>query len=313
MASYRLHRGEPVAAALRRCAHDQVDEALADAQRDDRHEAVHEVRKRCKKVRAALRLVRLANEDLYERENAAFRDAARRISDLRDAHAHLETVDLLADADPEGAAADRYAPVRDGLRERRDELADGRIDDALAAVVRDLEAARDRIDGWDLDADGFAAIAGGLAKTYGRAVDRMADAYDDRTTEAFHEWRKRTKYHRYHVRLLQDLWTPVMRTRRRALHDLTDLQGDDHDLAELRETLRAEPDRYGGEELVAACVGLGDRKRAQLQHAARDLGARCFVEDADAFTARIGGYWEAWERPEGRSSMLADPVVPAGR
>ncbi|MFW6346768.1 MAG: hypothetical protein ACOC0M_10635, partial [Halomonas sp.] len=55
---------------------------------------IHQVRRRCKKVRALLRLVRSSNRPLYERENAAYRDAARRVADLRETTGLIEAFDL---------------------------------------------------------------------------------------------------------------------------------------------------------------------------------------------------------------------------
>ncbi|MFP4235455.1 MAG: CHAD domain-containing protein [Nitriliruptoraceae bacterium] len=309
MASYRFHRGEPIAAELRRIAADQTETALAELDEEAPHEAVHQVRKRCKKVRALLRLVRSSNGSLYERENAAYRDAARRISDLRDATGFIEAFELLADHHPQVVDTDRFAPVRDGLVRQRDEVAGRDLDDALAGVTSDLEAARDRIGDWDVPDEGFDALAGGLARTYERARDRMADAYDERTTAAFHEWRKRVKYHRYHVRLLQDCWAGVMKARRDEIHDLSDLLGDDHDLAELRAQLHEDPDRFGGAVVLGEFTALLDRHRARLQLDARGLGERVFAESPDDLAGRIGRYWEVWTEEPGDDEPLPDEAV----
>jgi uncharacterized coiled-coil DUF342 family protein len=57
---------------------------------EDPHETVHEVRKRCKETRATLRLVRELLPT-YSDENAHYRDAARRLSYIRDAQVLSET------------------------------------------------------------------------------------------------------------------------------------------------------------------------------------------------------------------------------
>lgn len=163
----------------------------------------------------------------------------------------------------------------------------------------DLEAVRGRIDSWTLPDDGFDAIAGGLGRTYGRARDRMADAADRGTAEAFHEWRKRVKYHRHHVQLLQGCWKTPMKARREELHALSDVLGDDHDLAELRTRLHEDPDRFGGARLVDGFTALLDRRRDQLQLDARRLGARLFVEPADDLVGRVHRFWDVWvEEPD---------------
>lgn|GEM_PF-2949584 len=169
------------------------------------------------------------------------------------------------------------APVRSALVERRAAVLDAEFEQRLAAVQADLAAALDRIAGWEVDGDDFEVVQGGFARTYRRARDRMDDAYEEATSEAFHLWRKRVKCHRYHVRLLQDLWPGMLRARRQELHELTDLLRDDHDLAVLRPDLVAEPDRYGGVDGVTTVCALLDRRRAELQAAAEPLGRRCFA------------------------------------
>ncbi len=309
MASYRLHRGETISSELQRIAADQTDKALAVLEAEEPHEAIHQVRKRCKKIRGLLRLVRTSNESLYEFENAAYRDAARRVSDLRDVTGFIEAFDLMAEHHPDLVDTGRFAPIRDGLLRQREEAAAHHLEDALAGVTSDLQAARERIADWSVSDDGFDALAGGLAKTYGRARDRMADAYDQRTTAAFHEWRKRVKYDRYHVRLLQDCWKGTMKARRDEMHDLSDLVGDDHDLAELRARLHEDPDDFGDAEVVEEFTALLDRRRAQLQFDAEGLGERLFVEPADDFVRRVRRYWEIWTRERDDEVLLPDDAV----
>ena len=97
--SFRIEKGDHLAKEVRRIARKQVEGAILDV-RDRDHddpETVHEIRKRCKKVRGLLRLVRPALGGTYDIENAHFRDAARSLSPLRDAHTALVAYDSLLD------------------------------------------------------------------------------------------------------------------------------------------------------------------------------------------------------------------------
>jgi CHAD domain-containing protein len=308
VASYRILQPDHLTDEVRRIATDQVDRGLAELDGEDRDEGIHQVRKRCKKVRALVRLVREADQDLYRRENAAFRDTARRASHLRDDAAMVEAYDALASAYEDHVELASFAAVRAALVARRDAAAPD-VDEVLAALRSDLEAARGRIATWELPGDGFEVLAGGLERTYRRSRKRRRDAYAEGSTEAFHEWRKRVKYHRYQVRLLQDAWPRVLRARRRELHTLGELLGDDHDLAVLRARLHADPDGHGGTDLVAALTGLLDRRRASLQVRADHLGARLFADEPGAFVGRIGSYWEAWAADRAEDARLAAPAV----
>ena len=103
---FRLQRGESINEEIQRIAEEQLEKAVAEIQDGelDRHEAVHQVRKRFKKIRGLIRLVRPAFEKTYQRENAMFRDAGREISAVRDAQSLIEAFDRLVPTEPEGKA-----------------------------------------------------------------------------------------------------------------------------------------------------------------------------------------------------------------
>lgn len=313
MAVYRWHPRSAAQDELRRIARVQIDRALGELDGGDRHRAVHVVRKRGKKIRALLRLVRPAAPALYRRENAALRDAMRRIAADRDAGVAVVTYDDLLARFSEDGMAEELAPVRAALAQRRAGLLGEELDTRLHAIRTDLMAARERVGDWALEGDGFDVLGGGVAKTYGRARAGMEEAYADATSPAFHAWRRRAKYHRYHLRLLQDAWPPVLEAHRRQVHELTDRLGDDHDLATLRQDLVAEPDRFAGERLVAALCGLLDRRRAELQAAAHGIGRRCFAEEPEHLVARLRTYWETASTTAPDGGPLPDPTVPPGR
>jgi CHAD domain-containing protein len=273
----------------------KVDRAIAHVDGDlDRHETVHEVRKRCKEVRAALRLVR-GVLPTYSEENAHYRDTARRISDVRDAAALVETFDdHVAPAAEDAGVLDGDTPaaVRDRFVERRETVATEQdLEGRLENVRADLVEGRERIDRLPVATEGFDAVAGGLRKSYRRARDRMAEAYEDPETERFHEWRKRVKYHRYHTRLLRRTWEGPMKARRAELKTLSDLIGDEHDMAVFIETMDDEelfaPDTR--ETLRDVIAG----RRAELRREGRPVGERLFAETPDRLVARLRGYWDA--------------------
>jgi hypothetical protein len=98
----RLRTEEPVAHGVVRVICEQLERArgeVADSELD-RDACVHQVRKRCKKIRAVLKLVRDSFPD-YRRGNRFFRDLARSLSDARDATVMVECLDGLRSTDPQ--------------------------------------------------------------------------------------------------------------------------------------------------------------------------------------------------------------------
>ncbi|MDX1650525.1 MAG: CHAD domain-containing protein [Myxococcota bacterium] len=299
---YRIQANESVQEALARIAAEQLDRAEAELEdpRLDLHATVHQVRKRCKKVRGLLRLVRPALTDgVYRRENDALRDAARLLSDLRDAEVLRRTVEDLLEED--AAALDRRAfdPVVRLLRERRDAAAgaadaDGRMD----AFATALHAVRGRCEGWTLEEEGWRALEGGLRKTCRRGRKAMKKAYDDPDPERFHDWRKRAKYGMYHLRLLRDVWRGPLEAWEEAQHLLSDFLGDDHDLAVLDHRIRNEPEVFGPPAVRETLRGLAAARGDLLRERARTLGARLYADTPGTYARRLGACFEAW-RAEG--------------
>ena len=296
---YRLTKSESVPQGIIRIVRDQIGRAVRELTDPalDRHEAVHQVRKRFKKVRAALRLVRAELGETYAGENAWFRDSARTLSQVRDAEALIETLEALRERFGEELDAAGFSTVRQALVERRERIAreEAGLEDRIVQLVRDLRSARRRAARWPLAADGFGALDEGLGLTYRRGRRALARAYEDPTLENFHEWRKRVKYHWYHIRLLRCVWPPVMDGYRTAVRRLADLVGQIHDLDVLRQTLLGEPECFGAGTRLKPLLKLVDRRQAELEAEARPLGRRVFAEKPADFLRRIGRYWEAWQ------------------
>lgn len=292
---YTLQPDETVSSGIKRITDGKVEAGIEHIDGDmHRHETVHEVRKRCKEVRAACRLVRPVLPT-YSEENAHYRDAARRISSIRDAHAAIETFDdhlRSAAEDDQALNAETLDGIRETLVERRDEMAAAQdLDERLANVRVDLIEGRERVSDLPIATEGYDAVAGGLRKSYQRARNRMEEAYEDPEFERFHEWRKRIKYHRYHSRLLRTVWVGPMKARRAELNELSDVIGYENDLAEFAMMMHDEElfEAETRNRLNQLIMGL----RSKYHRRGRPLGKRLFAEHPDQLVERIGAYWEA--------------------
>jgi CHAD domain-containing protein len=300
--AFRILAEESVEEAIQRIAREQIDRAIdeIDNQQLDRHEAVHQVRKRCKKIRGLIRLVRPQFEGTYQRENAWYRDAARPLSDVRDAQSIIDTFDTLIDHFGDQIDREAFAWVGQQLVDRRKRVVENEISlrKRLNQFLKRMREGRDRVAAWQLDDTGFRAIQGGLSKTYARGRTAMAQAYRHPSTETFHEWRKRVKYHWYHLRLLQDVWQGPVKARCDAADLLSDVLGDDHDLSVLQKTLLDHSIDVDGDETLQVLLGMITQRQVDLRTRARLLGAKLYAEKPKPFTKRLRRYWKVWQTGE---------------
>lgn len=288
--SYELKGDEELGAGLKRVAAGRAEKALERLRGGDEDpaEAIHGARKDMKKLRAVLRLSRGAlPKRLYKEENRRYRDAARALSASRDAEVKLETLDALAEQGRElpREAVEAWRQILD--RDREAAVNAAQAEAAIGLIEEGLE----RIQRWPLKGDSWKLVGGEVQRAYRRGRRAMAAATADPSEESFHEWRKRAKDLWYQLRLLGPAWSGPLGAVAEEAHRLTNLLGDHHDLAVLREDLR---ERRLGEEETRALEGAISSRQEQLAGEALDLGRRLYAEQPKAYGRRLRRYWEAW-------------------
>ncbi len=250
---YSIQPAETVSDAIRRITLEQLDRAIATIENQDvpRTEAAYALRKRCKKVRAVVRLARGPLNDLgiYRPANATLRDIAAVFSGIRDADVMLATyrraLTWFDQLSRKSADMRAFGPIRARLTQRRCNLLSDDEGLDIGALLDEAHCLllefRLGIACWDFPEDGLHAIEPGLRMTYGRVL-RSADAAKAlRSTEAMHEWRKWVKYHRNHLRLLKKLASCTLAMRIQTLWQLSDLLGLEHDLAMIHDLVGSDP------------------------------------------------------------------------
>lgn len=302
--AYRLSIDDDVATSVRGCAREQLAGAVQRLERaeEDPVVAVHEARKHLKKTRALLRLARPATGTrAYRRENDALREIGLALSGTRDADVLVQTADALARHAAGRLPADTFAQLRDALAA---EAADGRGPAGAAgggraapvfdSVIEALRAAELRVERWPLDDAGWKHVLAGATRAYERGGRAFAEARAEPTPERLHAWRKRAKDLWYHQRLLAPAWPGVLDAQAEEAHVLTELLGDDHDLAVLAERLAADENAAPlgpavdaqRAELLALVAHRSDELRAEAVR----LGRRVYAESPKAFAHRLGRY-----------------------
>jgi CHAD domain-containing protein len=296
MMPYRLESDEGISAGITRCAAEQLDRAMVELRehaKTDPEAALHAARKAIKKERSLLRLARGSVDPNRRRsENRTLRDAARGLSQSRDAEAMIQTLQDLADRYAGQLPAREFQVAREQLECRRDRR---RADLTAAAqrvqAINVLGGVRARLETWNLSDDDWDAIEDGLRRSYRDGRKAFRRARRSRSNADWHRWRKRAKDLWYQQRLLSPIAGPAVAGQAKDAHHLADLLGDDHDLAVLARALRT-PNVDVAIDLDAI-LGLLDHRRRQLQTQALQIGARVYLEKPKAFVARVRTMWRS--------------------
>lgn len=273
---------------FRRIATEQIVKAVRAAGDTDRDPGlrIHDVRRRCKRLRALLRLVRSGFRG-FAQENARIRDAAAGLSSARDRKV-LE--DTLNDLNAWAHQTERF--MLEAITPDADRVASDNA--ALAQFRAAMECLRPSVENWAFRGDGFSTLGNGLVKTYRAARLRQRRAERLGTPEAFHRWRKEVKYLWYQLCLLQPSAPAIISSFRQAAEHLSELLGRHHDLTVLADTIRHEPVSLTPGLDAPAIIALAERRQQELAASAISLGKLLLAERPGALRRRFEVYWNAW-------------------
>jgi hypothetical protein len=237
-------------------------------------ERVHEARKALKSARALLRLLRpCLGEAAYLQENIALRDAARDLSELRDARTVLASLGLI------GREARRRKVLKTAL-DRQREVLQVRLERVREVFIAEAVAvyrfadrvgdSRERVraalknpeDSKQL-VEAFSRISRKVRRSFGEAVR-------SRTDESLHEWRKQTKYLLTAAGVLRDAGVKGLRGIIKQAARIAGWLGDDHDLAILSTTIS----KTAGDTDAMMLLPLIQRRRMRLQTQALRAGSK---------------------------------------
>jgi len=294
--TYTIHTNKPFFTEVHHIVDSQARKGLGNLPaQDELEEAIHDIRKRCKKIRAAWRLVRdeLGDKE-YKKRNRYYRDTARLISDLRDATAIIEALNTLEDQFGDTTYKSAFTEMRRALQKRRDDhlpVTDNRPE-IMLEVEKRLEWGITHINPMTLQRKNWSKTVKSVTRTYKRAHRLYQDMKEDPSSENMHQWRKRTKYLRYELRMLKKVWPAMLNPWRKQLNALSDLQGNHHDLHELKAVMRSMAEV--SPETRRALMALATQHQEYCYALAMPLGQRLYAEKPKHFATRLKSYLQAW-------------------
>ena len=289
--AYRFKLNEPIRNGFLRIGVEQIDRAERQLiQSRDHDRSIHETRKCLKRVRALLRLVRPGLEDKdYRHSNGLFRQIGAQLSEARDNQIMLQTITRL---ETQGMRAPLQGLKRLLLEERN--CGTSGIDPGLtAAAVAGLGQARQHFETLKVSQSSFKTLRRGLERSYGHGRRASAIAFSEPSDEAFHELRKGAQRHWRHMKLLAPAWPEFCEARVAAARELSQILGDDHDLAVLKMFLkRVRTEEIGPAEARVIRRAIRERQN-ELREAARPRAKRLFAERPKDFGRHLESLWSS--------------------
>jgi CHAD domain-containing protein len=291
--AFRLKQGASISSEIRRIVLKQLEAAISelhsvgDPQSDD---AVHDARRRVKKIRAIIRLVRPVLDKEYRAVDRDLSTVSRLLAPVADGRGIVETLEEIEHRYPASLpnrtfAAARAGVLRNGARADREAHQRG----ILKIAAGTLRSERSRVKHWRIRADGFRAIAPGLEESYRRARRKMIETWSKPKPSNFHTWRRSVKDHWFHVRLLEGRCGDHLVFYERRIEALDGILGEYHNVVLLRDVLVT--DASLPREEGARCLRVVVRYQRVLRRHAEVLGARIYNESPRRFVRRVRHLW----------------------
>jgi CHAD domain-containing protein len=313
--AFKIEIDEPLARGITRIARERIEriiESLSEKPHPNA-ESIHSARKDLKSMRALLRLASGSIPDETRRtENLLFRDTGRSLSPLRDSHALIETLQKFAKVKSRIHSNNSKAPrgmrshfIGKICRSIEQEAVKKLPEDTLRQLNETLLGAARNVAHWF---DGLSFEPGnewevfvgfGLRRTYRRGKNIVAQleslGRENAGDETWHELRKCAKALGYQLRLLRQIWPEVLETLLAQVDQLSEMLGDDHDLAVLRARVLSEPynanETQEGAEIRRSFIGSLDRRRRKIHVETYQIARRIYAEKPRQFVSRIRCYW----------------------
>lgn len=290
--AYRFKLRESLPKGVRRIGLEQIERVETQLRAEqDVATAVHDARRCLKRLRALLLLLRPAlDNDVYRREAKRLAQVGRMLSGARDRFVMLQTLQAIETAN--GALPGDCGPMLAALiTDGHDLTAPPEIGLRQEALAK-LGASRKFFSSRALQHIAMTDVWEGLETSHRKGRQAFRHCYRKPHDEAVHSWRKTVQRHWRHMGLLSRAWPDAMAARISEAKALSQILGEDHDLAVLAALASQHRERLP-EDGVASLIRHAKSRQADLRALARVHGERLYSERPDDLASRIAGYWDA--------------------
>jgi CHAD domain-containing protein len=303
---FRFKFDESLKVGFRRIAGEQLNLAVRQLSNDPVSvTAVHESRKALKRLRALIRCCAPAlGAKAAAQHNAAIRDIARRMSSRRDCDVAGMTLAQL-ESHFGTDAVDVLAPLKIQLAAKRAEGAVLLDAGEREEIVKLLQRQAKRIDRAPVKGRGHGHAIAGIEIHYRKGQKALKVALAKPSDEAMHELRKAVQSHWRHMALLSRAWPDEFAARVAAARELSQMLGDDHDIALLKAAAKGLDEAQCG-----AICKLCEQRQAEIRDAVTYAARRMYAEPAPAFGRRMAAIWDAGRRIKPLASGADKQALP---
>ena len=297
--SFRLENNETLSFGLKRITLELVDKSIFNLSKGNGsfNDDVHDTRKNFKKIRTVLRLVRSnLGIESFKSENFFYRDAGRKLSDLRDSKVLINTFDKLIKNSEFDATGYDFSIFKNFLLEKHKSIsiAKNKKSVLIHSISTDLILARSRVFDWTFTGDDFVIIKKDLKRIYRQGQNMMYAVFNESIKENVHEWRKRAKDLWHSVRILNNIWPEIMNPLASHLEKLSDSLGAANDLFLLKEKIISNESKLNDDAHSKELINFIDKKIIDSLRDARYIGRKIYSENSKYFVGRIQNYFEIW-------------------
>ena len=226
----------------------------------------------------------------------------------RDAQALLDAVNKLEQNTEPGDGEGPIQSVRGWLQKRRRAAEQNLELNTASEALRRLLELRPAFAGLAVYPDDFSPLAKGLESAYRATRKDFKSAFNAGDAEELHEWRKGVQHHWRHMQFLSPCWPSELSARADASRSLSQLLGDDHDIAMLCRLVSTPTMTFGSPEETRAFMKRCRKRHKALRKEAKIKGQRLFVEKPGPFADRIQAYWST--AAVGADKPVAPPQQP---
>lgn len=192
---------------------------------------VHQVRKMCKRQRGLLQLLRpiLKNPLHYQEENSFYKALAKQLATSRESKVMMDIFKLLLKNHT--LQKKSFIDVEKALtrQNHNKHFSKKQLDQKLQTTQKEIQKSVENLKNFKLCSKNISSLKKGFQTTYKKSYHALKMALKNSDIEAFHTFRKFSKYHMYHTTLLSKK-SILPKSRPYKLKKLTDILGVEHDL-----------------------------------------------------------------------------------